>query len=252
MGAIGELDLALEACDQAGDKQAACATRGELALTWIELGDYARAELLLKQTLKDAKERSLVAVDMYTLPDLGWALTGMGRFEEARETFEQSLRLSKSNSNTWGLALSSLYHSMLSFEMGDFAASEQHARTAIENVLSVPSPRAAALAALARALLAQGRNEEAFASAHEATLLLDGLGSSKYSEALVRLMNAETKMAVGDEAGARAGIRTARDRVLERASRITDVSMRHSFLTRVADNVRTLELAQQWGVCETP
>ena len=79
--------------------------------------------------------------------------------------------------------------------------------------------------------------------------LLDGLGNSNYSEALVRLMNAETRMAVGDEGDARVAILAARDCLLERARRITDASMRTSFLTRVPDNVRTLELAREWGLC---
>jgi hypothetical protein len=144
-----------------------------------------------------------------------------------------------------------LYFATLAFVSGDFALSELHARNAVENAGLRPAARAATLAELARALLAQGRNEEALQSAQEAMSLLDALGSSLFFESLVRLMNAETKMATGDEAGAHAAIHAARDRLLARAERITDASMRESFLTRVPDNARTLELAREWGVCAT-
>jgi ATP/maltotriose-dependent transcriptional regulator MalT len=141
-----------------------------------------------------------------------------------------------------------LSFSTLAFVSGDFALSELHARNAVENAALMPSPRAATLAALARALLAQGRNEEALQSGQEAMALLDALGSSLFFDALVRLMIAETRMATGDEAGARAALRAARDRLLERAERITDAHTRESFLTRLPDNARTLELARAWGL----
>jgi eukaryotic-like serine/threonine-protein kinase len=247
MKAIEELGLGLEASEHAGDAQAACAIRGELALTWAEMGDYQRAEMLLQQTIADAKQRSLVTVETFTLPDLGYVLTNLGRLHEAREALDEALRLAKDQGSTWGVALSSLFLSTLGFVSGDFVAAEIDARRAAENIVTVPAPRAAALAALARALLAQGRNEEALEIAREAIALLDALGSSKYCEALVRLMSAETKMASGDQAGARGAIRAARDRLLERAERIADVNMRESFLDRVPDNVRTLELAREWS-----
>jgi tetratricopeptide (TPR) repeat protein len=211
------------------------------------VGDYQRAELLLQQTLIDAKRRSLATVETFTLPDLGNALVGLGRLDEAREVLEEALRLAKYQGSTWGAALGHLFFSMLALVSGDLVGAEVHARSAAENAVTVPAPRSAALAALARALLAQGRNAEAFEHAQEAKALLDALGSSKYCESLVRLMNAETRMATGDDAGARAAIGTARDRLLERAGRITDAGMRTSFLTRVPDNVRTLELARDWG-----
>ena len=65
-------------------------------------------------------------------------------------------------------------------------------------------------------------------------------------------MNAETRKAMGDERGARGAMRSARDNLLKRASRITDPRMRASFLSRVPDNARLLELAQAWGPEEAP
>jgi DNA-binding winged helix-turn-helix (wHTH) protein/tetratricopeptide (TPR) repeat protein len=248
MKAIEELEVGIEACEHAGDTQAACGVRGELAATWIEVGDFHRAELLLQQILSDAKQRSLLTVETFTLPDLGNALTCLGRRDEARDVLEQALRLAKDQGNAWAAAFGSLFFSMLAFVSGDFVVSEIHARNAVEHVRSAPAPRAAALAALARGLLAQGRNAEALESAQAAMAILDALKTSKYNEALVRLMNAETKMATGDESGALAAIGAARDRLLERAERITDADMRNSFLTRVSDNARTMELAREWGV----
>ena len=246
--AIQELELGLDACEQAGDTQAACGVRGELAIAWVELGDYHRAELLLRRTIIDAQKRSLVTVETFTLPDLGNVLIGLGRLDEARETLGRSLGLAKNQGSSWGEALSHLFSSTLAFVSRDFVDSETHARSALEKLSTMIAPRAAALAALARALLAQGRTKEALESAQQAISLIEPLGSSKYEESLVRLMNAETKMAAGDEPGARDAIAAARDRLLDRAERINDAGMRESFLTRVADNVRTLKLADEWGV----
>jgi DNA-binding winged helix-turn-helix (wHTH) protein/tetratricopeptide (TPR) repeat protein len=247
MRALEQFEIALEACEQAGDTQAACISRGELAVCFVDVGDYHRAESLIRKTLTDAKERSLVSVETFTLPDLAEVLIELGRLDEAREVLEQVLLLAKEQNNTWSLALTSRNFSTLAFVSGDFVAAELHARSAAEAVSQAPAPRAAALAALARALLAQGRNTEALESAQEASSVLDALGSSRYSESLVRLMIAETRMAVGDEVGARSAIGAARDSLLQRAEHITDALVRESFLTRVRNNSRTLQLAREWA-----
>jgi hypothetical protein len=61
------------------------------------------------------------------------------------------------------------------------------------------------------------------------------------------LTSAEAAMAVGDEDGARAAIRAARDRIVYQAEQIKSPEIRASFLSKVAENARTLELARAWG-----
>jgi hypothetical protein len=92
-------------------------------------------------------------------------------------------------------------------------------------------------------VFAAGRVDEAAVLARDAAAALDELGAIEEGESLVRLMLAETRVATGDVAGGREAAQRARDRLLERAARITSIAWRDSFLYRIADHARTLELA---------
>jgi hypothetical protein len=61
-------------------------------------------------------------------------------------------------------------------------------------------------------------------------------------------VHAEALHATGNTEAARAAIEVARASLLARAAKIKDPSWRASFLDRVPENARTLELARQWGV----
>jgi hypothetical protein len=104
-----------------------------------------------------------------------------------------------------------------------------------------------AQAALARVLLATHRAPEALVAAQKAFALLPVVGSVG-AEAPVRLVHAEALRAAGDEGAAREALRVARDRLMERASRIGPPGLRASFLAHVPANARTMTLALEWGV----
>ena len=111
----------------------------------------------------------------------------------------------------------------------------------------VPPVHAHALAILAETLLSREQPAEALAPAAEAVRVLESLGGIEEGEALVRLVHAEALAATGKVDEARAGIARARDRLLERAARISDPKMRTSFLHNVAENVRTVARAKEWA-----
>jgi ATP/maltotriose-dependent transcriptional regulator MalT len=247
MQAMPQLELALEAADEAGDVRTACNIRVELGYNWTEMGDPERAEGLIRRVLVDVKERSLATIEAFTLTNLGNILICLGRLDEAKSTLKRSLELADKQGSVWTTGLANFVFSTLAFVSGDFTESEHRARTAAENLRTSPGPRIGALSALARALLAQGRTAEAFDAALEAATLLETVSNTEFGESLVRLMNAETKMGIGDASGALVAIGAARDRLLERADKIADSGVRSSFLSRVADNARTLELARAWG-----
>jgi hypothetical protein len=73
-------------------------------------------------------------------------------------------------------------------------------------------------------------------------------GQRELFDAFVRLTFAEASAAAGEAGPARAALAAARDHLVEIAGRIDDPALRASFLERVADNRRTLELAREWGV----
>ncbi len=111
--------------------------------------------------------------------------------------------------------------------------------------MPVPSARPFALALLARALLAQGRLDEALPNAREAHAQLDRLGFVDDGEATIRLALAECLIATGDQPAAQAAVTAAAQWLRARAQTIDDPAMRESFLTRIPEHRRILELARQ-------
>ena len=67
-------------------------------------------------------------------------------------------------------------------------------------------------------------------------------------EAFIRLTYAEALDALGNQADARDAIATARVRILERTAMIQDAQWKDTFIEKVRENARTLELARTWRV----
>src|SRR5262249_2744624 len=85
----------------------------------------------------------------------------------------------------------------------------------------------------------------AMQAADAARALLLELGALEGSEELVRLVYAESLAAKGKRDEARVAIADARERMMERANRISSPRLRASFLA-VRECARTLELAATW------
>jgi thioredoxin-like negative regulator of GroEL len=98
---------------------------------------------------------------------------------------------------------------------------------------------------LARALLAQGRPAEALVSSRDAYAQLERLGVVDDGEATIRLALAECLIAVGDTTAAREVLDKAAGRILASAEAIEDPAIRESFLTRIPEHRRILELARE-------
>jgi hypothetical protein len=132
--------------------------------------------------------------------------------------------------------------SMFSSMAGKPADGEAHARTAIAALQEVPPVLPAALAALARALLAQGRLDDALAAARDAHVRLESAGHVEDGEALIRLVYGECLIATGDTDNARAVLAKAAQRLEERARPIDKPEWRAAFFA-LPDHARTIALA---------
>jgi eukaryotic-like serine/threonine-protein kinase len=88
------------------------------------------------------------------------------------------------------------------------------------------------------------------AAAEQAMNVLDSIGAIEEGDALARLGHAEALHANGRDDEARQVIAQARQRLLERAGRISNAAWRQSFLERVEEHRRTLELAGAWLVVQ--
>jgi tetratricopeptide (TPR) repeat protein len=137
------------------------------------------------------------------------------------------------------------YLSVTEYLAADYARAEHHARAAMTTWEPVLSVRPFAIALLARALVAQGRPAEALLSARDAYAQLESLGVVDDGEATIRLALGECLIATGDASAAREVLEKAAGRLLASAEAIDDSAIRESFLTRIPEHRRILELARE-------
>ena len=138
------------------------------------------------------------------------------------------------------------YLAMILELAGRHADAEREAIVAAEIAANVPPIRAQALATLARVRLSEQCHSAALDAATEALQLLESIGGVDEGESLIRLVYAEALRACGQPRKAKRAIAAAHTRLLDRAKRISRPAWRQSFLHRVPENARTLELAQAW------
>jgi len=233
-------EAALLAFAQAGDQRSVCSTQMNLGYTLAELGDFGGAEGALCAALAEAERMGLHELIPGVQQNLGYALIHAGRLDEARRALEQTVETFRAQGNARMEGLSHAYLARVALLSGDGALAEREARAAAALLQVAPPLRAVALAALARALLAQGRAAEALTPAGEAFAQLEAAGSVEEGESLVWLAYAETLAAAGrrdEEKRARA---SARERLMARAERIRDPDFRTRFLAQVPDNAALL------------
>jgi tetratricopeptide (TPR) repeat protein len=237
---------AASAFERAGDLRSAAMQRVSVGYASVGLGDDAYAERVLRETLESAEKMGLGNVVAYCRNNLGLALARRGALDEARRVETDALHAFKKQGDGRLAHSSHVYLALIRLQSGDVAGAERDARAAVEFFHKASGLRAFALATLAQVLLASGRAAEALERAREAKSILDAAGSIEEGDALVRLTLAEAMSAAGRDVDARDSISDARERLLARAEKILDPSLRRSFLERVPENARTIARAAEW------
>jgi tetratricopeptide (TPR) repeat protein len=248
---VDGLLLAEEAFAAAGDLRNATNERMNLGFAYAELGDYAKAEEVLRAAHAVAKKMALRTVIAWADNNLGNVLGLLGRYDEAMETEQRAIEAGKNQGDPRLEGNSRIYMSAINQRAGSLDAALAEACTAVSLLAAIPSLRALALAAESRAWLSLGRSSEAVTSAKEAMRLLEELGALEEGESLLRLVYAEALHAAGETELAKRSLARARDRLRMRAKRIADARFRESFLTAVPENARTLRLAEEWQCDES-
>jgi tetratricopeptide (TPR) repeat protein len=240
LACLTDLEAALAAFEEGEDRRNATMTRGNLGFMRLELGDLEPAEATLRIALASADRMGLSDVAAVTRCNLGHVLSCRGQLAEARILIRDSIQAfqHQESARNEGLALAYLAQANLAF--GDALAAENDARSAVTVLYAIESLRPVAMAVLARALIVEGRADEALAAAAAAHEALQALGSIEEGEALVRLAYGEALAACGRAVEAADVFESARTRLLERASAIRDPVWQRRFLTNVPENARTL------------
>jgi len=239
---------ALEHYEHAGDLRRALNESVSVGYAYMELGAYREAEQALTSVLDAAERSGLSHPAAAARHNLGLVMAHLGRVDEGIETervaiatfvMQQDLRLE---------AAGRIYLACIHLLAGqhELAAHEADRGVALARE-AAPPVVPMALAALSQARLAEGRASEALEGINEALERVRASGEIEGGDSLLHLLLAETLYELGDQAGARRAIATAKERLLERAGRIRDPALRRSFLENVPDNARTLERARAWS-----
>ncbi len=244
--AVDLIEAAMQVHDRIGDLRQGAMARVNLGYYMILLGEYRRGIAVLREDLAVAERLGLGAVSAGSKQNLAFGLFGAGDLAEARALAEACVVEYKTFGDVRVEGVTLNYLAMILLAEGDLATAERVARQSAEMLGSLPPCRAYALAGLARVLLTRGQNAAGLAAAEEGMAILSSGSTMDEGEAYLRLVYAEALAANGRRHEAYDAIRSARDRLLERAAKISRPEWRESFLSKVAENARTLALAREW------
>ncbi|MGK3964969.1 protein kinase [Sorangium sp. So ce118] len=251
VGSAWELCEASVRCfEAAGDVRGACGARINAGHFCNELGAYADAARQLRAALADTGRLGLLFMAAVAKENLGRTLLQLGELDEARALLDEALRSFVASGDRRMEGGTYVYLAEVSRLAADLTRAEAEARRGCELLADVPPLIPCALGILAGVLLAAGRAAEALETANRAAELaapiIAAQGHLEEGESQIDLVRAEALEACGAHGEARAAIATARDRLLERTSRIANPAWRAGFLENVPEHARTLALARAW------
>jgi tetratricopeptide (TPR) repeat protein len=241
--AVEQLQVALDGFESVGDQRNAVWLRSSLGFVLTELGDFAAAEDALRAARAQAVRLGLDHLTAAVLHNLGLVLSCRGALAEAEEVERSAVDAFERLRDPRMEGQARSYLARIAILSGDFTAAEREADRAYALFEVAPPLRAGAAATRARALLGLGRDAEALTVARTAVAALASPGALAPNESMVRLVFAEALARAGAEDELRESLATARERLLERAAKISDPAARALFLTAVPDNARTMELS---------
>jgi len=252
-GALEEAASAFEATaacfDALGNLRGAASTRSNLGYTYLCLGAYGEAELVLREALRESKRLALTHLSAVIKQNLGGVLAHRGALAEARALEMEAAALFEAQKNPRLEGAARVYLAQVLARAGEIDSARAELDLAEAALAGSPRGRARALAARARIELVRGRHAAAFDAASEAVALIAPLGGDE-DEVKIRLALAEATEAGGDREGARRALAAARAALLDRAAKLSDERWRQSYLERVPEHARTLALASFWGLPE--
>jgi tetratricopeptide (TPR) repeat protein len=228
-----------------GDLRTAASLMVGVGVTLGDLGALAEAEEQLEIALTKATRMQLHAVSLVAYSNLALVRANALRLPQAQEAAERALEMAIEQGERRFHGYAETHLSLIAHLSGRPEQAENHARNSLKAFQHVPPLLPFGQAALARALLSQARIEEALELALEANRLLDRDGPSEDGEALIRLSLVECLVAIGDDEAAHRALCRAHERLTERAVQVDDPGLRATFLDRIPDHRRTIDLARQ-------
>jgi tetratricopeptide (TPR) repeat protein len=244
--ALAHFRAAIANLEAAGDLRGACRHLVSAGSAYLELGAFDDAEQALREALQTSERLGLLGVTAGAWHNLGMALARKGKLAEARQLELRAIDAFMAQDDRRMEGASRLYLASILWREGDLAGAEREATRAIAVATSTATVRANANAMLAHVLFTRGESAAALIPSRVAMRVLRDLGVEE-GESFVRLVHAEILRAERDVPGANKAIHDARARIVARADKITEPRWKRSFLERVPENARTLQLAKEWS-----
>lgn len=229
---------------EAGDVRNACLQRANLGNAYMQLGAYTMAAQIFSDTLAVVEPMKLAFIAV-ARTNLGLCLSRLGDLERAYVEETKALEENIRQGSRRIEAVSRIYLAEIAERRGDGKGAEVLLRAALATAEPYPPVRAYALAAMAKLLLGERNVPKAYALAKEAMDLLEDLDGVEEGESLIRLVHAQVLDATRRHRSANAHLAAARQRIMERARRVTDVDLRRSFLESIPENRATLDMAKR-------
>jgi tetratricopeptide (TPR) repeat protein len=235
---------------EAGSFRDACLFELSIGHAATELGCYQDAAAVLRGAAATARDLGLPYLTPLASLNLGLALAHLPDADSRAEAekLERGVVAETDPARDVRVACAArTYLAIALLASGRFDEAEEQGRAAAAMTSAARPLTAAAHAVLAEALLRCGRHAEARAAAEAAAAALSASDATEEGEMHLRVVLAEALAATGDEEQARSTIARASALVLAQAARIDDPALRKSFLERVPEHRRALELASAWG-----
>jgi tetratricopeptide (TPR) repeat protein len=234
--------------EAAGHCRAGTEALGNAGVALQELGQLERAEEHLRKLWAIAERMGLKHLLGGTLCSLANILAYQGRLDEARGFGERAIKWTTDNNDQYFGSAAQHYMSVIEHLSMNYPAAEGHARQAMEILANNLALQPFAVALLARSLHGQGKIAEALSCARDAYSQLEARGQVQDGEMPIRLAFVECLVASSDLEAAKQVLAKAVARLRKQASNIDNPEWRQSFLTRIPEHRRILELAHEFGL----
>jgi tetratricopeptide (TPR) repeat protein len=241
----GDLGTALDETRATCTVWAAVGDRKQLSIASLNLGDalmqvgrYEEAEKTLRSVVDSAARLGLLNMTVTAELNLGFVLARSGRAALGREMLERVVPDYERRGDRFLARVARTYLADVLRRLGDLDAAEIHARHVLDGPAD-EAPGVQARATLAQVLSARGAHAEALETILPAIEILNRTGIEE-GEAKVRLAHIVALLGIGDDRAARDAVGAARARILEEAEKISDASLRRSFLEDVDEHARIL------------
>ncbi len=233
-----------EACDLRN----ACRETSSIGYDLMVLGAYEDAEHALKSALATGERLGIARVVAGAKHHLSLVTLRLGRLDEAHQLALEALELGRASSDPFALGSMRLYLGIVLAARGDDLGAARALEDAIVGFVATPAAQAWPLAELALVRLSEGRLQEAWSSAEAALGVVAATGPAEEGDAVIRLAHAEVLARLGRTIEAKASVERALRRLHERCKRISDATLKQSFMHRVSEHARTIALARALGV----